>query len=60
MLQLHKKYPLHNDVTVSFCRSNMEHMVGITCPYDPLSPFKKNSAFTKPLQEVLEEQTTPL
>jgi hypothetical protein len=60
MLQLHKKYPLHNVVPVSFCQSNTGHMIGVTRSNDPLSPFKKNSAFTKPLQEILDEPTAPL
>lgn len=60
MLQLHKKYPLYNDASVSFCQSNTGHMVGVTRSAGPLSLFKKNSAFTKPLQEVLDEQATPL
>jgi hypothetical protein len=30
-------------------------MVGVTPSTDLLAPFKKNSAFTKPLHEVLDE-----
>lgn len=60
MLQLHKKYPLYSATPVSFYQDDKEHLVGLTPTVDPLAIFKKNSAFTKPLHEILDEQITPL
>jgi hypothetical protein len=60
MLQLHKKYPLYGGTPVSFYQDEKGHLVGLTPAVDPLAIFKKNSAFTKPLNEILDEQITPL
>jgi hypothetical protein len=60
MLQLYKKYPLYGGTPVSFCHDGKGHLLGLTPAVDPLAIFKKNSAFTKPLHEILDEQITPL
>jgi len=57
MFQLHKKYPLYSGAPISFCQDNIRYMVGVTRSVDPLAPLKKNSAFTKPLHEILDETT---
>jgi hypothetical protein len=60
MFQLHKKYPLYSRTPVSFYQDNKGHLVGLTPAIDPLAIFKKNSAFTKPLHEILDKPITPL
>ena len=60
LFQLHTKYPLHTSAPVTFWHANIPKMPGVTRRVDPLQPFKKNSAFTKPLNEVLDEQKIPL
>jgi hypothetical protein len=57
MFQLHRKYPLYSGVLVSFCQDNIRCVVGATRSVEPLAPLKKNSAFTKPLHEILDETT---
>jgi hypothetical protein len=58
MFQLHKKYPLYSGASVSFCQDNIRYMVGVTRSVDPLAPLKKNSAFTKPLHEILDDTSS--
>jgi hypothetical protein len=60
MLQLHEKYPLYRCTPVSFYQDNKGHPVGLSPAVDPLAIFKKNSTFTKPLHEILDEPIMPL
>ncbi|XP_023706366.1 uncharacterized protein LOC111863852 [Cryptotermes secundus] len=58
--KLHKKYPLHRGAPRSFYQDDRGHLVGLTPAADPLAIFKKNSAFTKPLHEILDNHITLL
>ncbi|PSN29608.1 hypothetical protein C0J52_26346 [Blattella germanica] len=58
--ELHEKYPLYSGAPISFWQGNINKMVGVTRSVDPLTPFKRNSAFTKPLDQVLDEPIRPL
>nr|CAD7442638.1 unnamed protein product [Timema bartmani] len=52
---LYKKYPLYKDPPLSYWLQNKQNIQGITTPPDYLQPFKKNTAFSKPLEEILDE-----
>ncbi|XP_069699513.1 sperm-associated antigen 8-like isoform X2 [Periplaneta americana] len=53
--ETHKKYPLYSDAPISFWQSNRNCIDGLTRSVDPVTPFKRNSAFTKPWEEILDD-----
>nr|CAD7396742.1 unnamed protein product [Timema poppensis] len=53
--KLYKKYPLYKDPPLSYWLQNKQNIQGITTPPDHLQPFKKNTTFSKPLEEILDE-----
>ncbi|KAJ9601089.1 hypothetical protein L9F63_000755 [Diploptera punctata] len=58
--ELHKKFPLYTGAPLTFWHDNVHKLAGVSRSVDPLQPFKRNSAFTRPLGEVLDEPIKPL